>query len=320
MLKRNAFRHVHEPYSASKRFLYYHTFLNPIYEFYCDMLCFVKSNLRLITTREFEFKMIIDLRDKGASRDLFIHRIREPVSALLYAKILKEKSKKFKDMTILEAGANIGYYALLGAFSSQSTIYAVEPNITAYKLLKLNISVNNVEHRFKTYNIALSDVEGTIHFILDDHMNWSRPDPNEREGVLIQATTIDNLLNNTEANSIYIRLDVDGYEYKILQGANKTLKKVIGMFVEVHPASMKSYGYSFMDFCNFLSRYDFKLRYIVKPLIYRSPPLFKVMKRQFSIRPYDEYEIIEVGKPIRSLCAILNEEYRDIVYHMFLES
>src|SRR3989338_3697422 len=51
--------------------------------------------------------MYLDLKDEGISKDLILDGIREPESTREIAKILKTGN------VVVEAGANIGYYALM---------------------------------------------------------------------------------------------------------------------------------------------------------------------------------------------------------------
>ena len=80
------------------------------------------------------YKMILYPHKKGVHKDLLIHSTREPEST----NFLKAKVKEGD--VVLEAGANIGYYALLSAklIGERGFVYCVEPSSENYEFLRKN--------------------------------------------------------------------------------------------------------------------------------------------------------------------------------------
>ena len=302
------YRKPSDLYASIKRFLYYHGLLSIVHDLNCDLLCIFRRNIKAI--KIFGMTLLVDLCDKGASRDYFVNRIREPESTKIFIKFLRGINGD-----VLDVGAHIGYYALIEARYSRGHVYACEPNPWSYKLLRANIHINGLEDRVRMYNVALGDRNQIIKFIVDKQSNLSRVDPNASRNIRVRMTTVDDLFKDTQIS--YIRMDVEGYELKILQGARKTLENVSGLFIEVHPQLMKDYGYTVKDFYDFLSRYDFKVAYIVKPIVYKNPPLKKVLLRQIRIRDYGEIKIERIQQPITKVYENLLK-YKG-AYHIFLE-
>ena len=164
--------------------------------------------------------------DQGLSKELKLFKTHEPLATSMYLKELE------KGMAIIDVGSNIGYYALLAAkqVGSGGKVLAIEPNPTALKCLKRNVGSNqlgNIELR----QIAAWDKETTVVFEVSPSLNSSRvvdTDDGSKvktRGKLIrvQATTLDSLLGNYDKVD-WLRFDVEGGEFRIINGATETIK------------------------------------------------------------------------------------------------
>ena len=66
--------------------------------------------------------MYLNLDDKGICPDLMVNKTREVFSTAHFQTIITE------DMTIIDIGANIGYYALLESqLALKGHVFAIEP-------------------------------------------------------------------------------------------------------------------------------------------------------------------------------------------------
>jgi FkbM family methyltransferase len=129
--------------------------------------------------------------------------------------------------TFLDVGANIGYFSLLAAtlVGPQGHVYAVEPNDANVKLLESSIRRNG----FK--NITVMQVGATNRlqtlFLHATTGNGSTSAPGESDDLFAARTVpgipLDNLLTQRQSPLKLIKIDVEGYEYKALQGARTVL-------------------------------------------------------------------------------------------------
>lgn len=161
---------------------------------------------------------------------------------------------------LLDVGANVGMYSVLAAAARQMKVFAFEPESQNYGLLNANIAVNGLSDRVLAYPIALSDkmaldrlflsqfdAGGSCHSIGEQVGFDLKP----RSAAFVQGSfsaTIDQLV---DAGSMpvpdYIKIDVDGFEHKVLDGASKTLadptvKEVLvelNTHLEEHRAAIK---------------------------------------------------------------------------------
>ena len=141
-----------------------------------------------------------------------------------------------EDSILWDIGANVGLYSLYAALKPNVQVVAFEPAGITFYLLVRNIEINKKDQDIYPLCIALSDVTefGSLNMpntqigktghqfnsLVDVHGNTF-------ESVFRQATisyTIDDiLLNFSIPFPNYIKIDVDGFENKILKGGGNTL-------------------------------------------------------------------------------------------------
>ena len=122
------------------------------------------------------------------------------------------------DAVVFDIGAFKGdtAYFFSKKCSNKARIYAFEPDENNYKVLlkiKDKYKLNNVI----ASNILFSNSEAEINFL---PMDLNRP------AVKMKSTTIDKFVEENNIEKIdYIKMDVEGAERNILEGAIKTIKK-----------------------------------------------------------------------------------------------
>ena len=122
------------------------------------------------------------------------------------------------DAVVFDIGAFKGdtAYFFSKKCSNKARIYAFEPDENNYKVLlkiKDKYKLNNVI----ASNILFSNSETEINFL---SMDLNRP------AVKMKSTTIDKFVEENNIEKIdYIKMDVEGAEKNILEGAIKTIKK-----------------------------------------------------------------------------------------------
>lgn len=149
-------------------------------------------------------------------------------------KILRKMLQKGD--TFFDVGAHIGVYSLNAAqvVGSSGTVVAFEPNPACYASLDENININKFKN-IKVEKIALAEKEGSFDFWLGDDMGGSFIKQNT------ERLTIDRKVTKTKVNAITLdqycatkkikkitlmKIDVEGAEMQVLQGAMRTLKTV----------------------------------------------------------------------------------------------
>ena len=137
---------------------------------------------------------------------------------------------KDKPVNIIDIGANVGLYSLYAKYLSNAHFYSFEPFDINYNLLNENILLNDISN-VNTYKIALGEKEcksilntcishNGLHTMGDNPLRF-----NDIKPVEIDVNTLDNIFFNNDITVDYIKIDTEGYEYYILKGGEKTIKK-----------------------------------------------------------------------------------------------
>ena len=212
-----------------------------------------KQNIQIVDIQGSRMELL--LNDRGINADLFINRIREPQATRYVQKIMKP------GWTVIEIGANIGYYAMMEA-RLVHWVYAVEPGPSNYQQLIANVHLNGYTN-IDLHQLAIGDHNGEVGFEIAKACNWSRIAlANGDNNVTVRMQTLDSFVKeNKIAHVDYLRMDVEGYEFAVIQGARKTIERDRpDMFIEVHRDRLADYGHSQLDFMEMMANYGYYIR------------------------------------------------------------
>ena len=138
----------------------------------------------------------------------------------------------------LDIGANVGLWSrdFVGSFKR---VIAFEPVALFRECLEHNVQGKN----FEVQPIALGDqdTQGTM-IITEDNSGHSHLDPATMGTGNVRVVRLDTL-NFHDVS--YIKIDCEGYEYRILQGAEQTIRRcrpVVVIEQKPHDAYSKQYG------------------------------------------------------------------------------
>jgi len=169
------------------------------------------------------------------------------------------------DMVVMDVGANVGLYT--GLFSKlvgpMGRVIAVEPNALNWIALQTAMSRNgwsNVE----SYRCALHDRRDSL-LLVDNPCNSGNhaismcPSKGSRGVATVEARSLDEVVNGRRVD--FIKIDVQGWEFKVLQGARETLAKdhPLTLLVELWPYGLHRNGVKANDIINLLKRFSFRL-------------------------------------------------------------
>ena len=204
---------------------------------------------RYILRKEF---LITDLNQYG-SRLKF--KIEDVVGRHIYKQGTYEKELSdfitteldFKEGDIaLDIGANIGWYSLLldKLMPNNCEIFAFEPDPLNFQLFSFNIKLNRSKI-ITPINSALSDKVEIKKLYQYPNKNLGRHsllDINGKEFVEVNTLVLDNYLEMEKIDFKkikFMKIDIEGYEYIALLGADKVLDNVKYLISEFVPSHMK---------------------------------------------------------------------------------
>ena len=128
-----------------------------------------------------------------------------------------------KDLFV-DVGANIGAYTVLAGEAIGSRVICFEPIPSTFSRLVANLGINHLDQIVKAMNIGISNEVGKLSFTYDlDTMNCVINKNEAKDGIEVDVSKLDILLAG-ESPSL-IKIDVEGYETRVLEGAQETLKR-----------------------------------------------------------------------------------------------
>jgi FkbM family methyltransferase len=153
------------------------------------------------------------------------------------------------DDVLVDVGANVGMYSIWAAKTRGVRVFAFEPEAQNYALLNRNIVLNELGGRVTAYCLGLSDAPGysELHLANLDlggscHSLGEKVDykhdpmkPVYSQGCV--AARLDDLVAaGVMPLPDHIKIDVDGFEPKVIAGATHTLRqsKVKSLLIETN--------------------------------------------------------------------------------------
>ncbi len=144
----------------------------------------------------------------------------------------------YKINLVFDVGANVGQYGMqLRELGYKKRIISFEPLTSAYDKL---IQHSNADNLWDTINIGLGNQDTTcdiniagnsfsssIRNMLDSHIQ-AAPHSKYLGKEKIQLRKLDSVINDFISNddNIFLKMDTQGYEKNVLDGAEKTLAKI----------------------------------------------------------------------------------------------
>ena len=140
------------------------------------------------------------------------------------------------DSVFFDVGANIGIYTLYSAMTRNNIVYAFEPHAASYKNLLDSINLNKLQN-CQAFCIALSDkIAMSSIGVKNMHEGVADNIVGERGEHYHGCTEmhLDFLVGKgILPQPDHIKIDVDGFEDKVLNGSLTTLQKCKSVLVEI---------------------------------------------------------------------------------------
>jgi FkbM family methyltransferase len=143
-----------------------------------------------------------------------------------------------KDSEVVwDVGAHIGIFAIkCGLDSRIAQTYCFEPHPETFAALSANLALNAKLGNFKALLTALSNVNERRTLYSPSEINYGLAGLDEKPGVPkteVQVKTIDWLIEHERLRSpTLLKIDVEGWELQVLQGAEKALPHVKAVVFE----------------------------------------------------------------------------------------
>jgi FkbM family methyltransferase len=179
--------------------------------------------------------------------------------------------KQYQVSTLIDVGANSGQFALeMRGFGFTGKILSFEPQKKVYSLLEQNAKK---DLNWKTFNYALGDFDGTSKIniaqnsyssslldMLPAHLSAAPQSKFISEETIVVKkldTVLPDLINREE--KVFLKIDTQGFEKNIINGARNVLNRVVGMHVEMSLVPLYRGDTSFEEMNAFLNTLGFYL-------------------------------------------------------------
>lgn len=130
---------------------------------------------------------------------------------------------------ILDCGAYVGCFSIIASklVGEKGKVISFEPDATSYRKLLANIELNKIKN-IVAINKGLMSKEGQEKFYARTSRGSSFVFENEFQKTKnIDVTTIDTIVKEFDLKKIdFIKMDVEGAELFVLEGAKKTLQNL----------------------------------------------------------------------------------------------
>jgi FkbM family methyltransferase len=125
----------------------------------------------------------------------------------------------------VDVGANAGSFTLLACAVVGAHGIAFEPIPQTYRRLVENCHLNHLDTRVRLFNCGIGEAEGSLTFTCDSGpTNHVYVEADNKESTVVSPMTSLDLALRDESPAL-IKIDVEGYETSVLNGAKEILRK-----------------------------------------------------------------------------------------------
>jgi FkbM family methyltransferase len=185
---------------------------------------------------------------------VYIKNFRDPAIQKFMEQRLKEGS------IYVDAGANIGTYTVRASplVGQTGKVIAIEAHPRTYQYLQKNIETNNLKN-VEPVPVALGAEHGSIEMAYTDaNAGETHVAVGKEKSVSVPVRTLDTVLAELRVTHVdYIKIDVEGFEYSLLQGAKKIIAASENVVIqtELEEKHANRYGHSVREIIEFLKSF-----------------------------------------------------------------
>ncbi len=177
-----------------------------------------------------------------------------------------------ENLIFWDIGANIGLYSIYNALKNKSSLtISFEPSTSNLRILSRNIHINNLQNKIKILPLPLTNkpnnflkmneanfIEGGSLNTFGEKFDFEGKNFDINMSYETLGTTINYLIDNKILEiPNYIKIDVDGIEHFILEGANKYLanERIKSLSIEIN----ENFKEQFEKVLNTMQKNNFKI-------------------------------------------------------------
>jgi FkbM family methyltransferase len=204
--------------------------------------------------------LFLDPQDMGMARAFLLFNGRwEETESRLFSSLVKE------GMTVVDIGANVGYYTLLAArlTGPGGKVYAFEPNPQNFALLSRNVEANGYQNVVLIPK-AVSETSGTAALCIDRASSGGHSLSAFRGGadtVQVGTISLDDYFAGERTVIDVLKMDAEGAEMAIFAGMRRLLARNpdLAMLTEFFPRAIRGLGHRPEEYIRQLAASGFQI-------------------------------------------------------------
>ena len=223
----------------------------------------------LIRVPEFQGQFYLDSRSDLFKR-ILLDKCYEPNLVQCCINLIDRKRDA------IDIGANVGFFTVLFAnILHNRKVLSIEPTKLARKRLYKNITLNRVEEKVvvyegaatnKTGEIEIKTIEGKEEYSSVGAMTLPCIATETFKIEKVISTTVDELVGIYAIDPGFIKIDVEGAEHLVLEGARNTIaRRRPIILIELSDYLLKQNGSSGIDVINFVKKYNYDVINPIRP-------------------------------------------------------
>jgi FkbM family methyltransferase len=196
--------------------------------------------------------LFVSMPGNWSSLATYIQNYRDPGIQKFIRRIVAPQS------TFVDVGANIGTYTVFAAATvgPKGKVVAIEPHPLIFEYLQRNVRGNHLQNVLAV-EVAVGALRKTA------AMKYSKQNPGEThvasqydaQATEVPMARLDDVLADLGIGKVdYLKIDVEGYELYVLQGATHTIAASPNVIIQTEsvPAHAERYGRCVADVAEFL--------------------------------------------------------------------
>ncbi len=187
-------------------------------------------------------------------------KIHEPAATSIFVNNINEND------CVLDIGAHIGYFSCISSYlAAKGSVHAFEVDPKCIPLINKSISLNDFKN-VTINNKAVSNNIGTEKIpVYETPSPALRISNNKKVFIEVPSITIDSYIASKNITPNFIKIDVEGAEWKVLKGMTETLKlEHLKLLIEVHVNFLKNnFDTDYKDILKLLLNEGFTIKEIV---------------------------------------------------------
>ena len=218
---------------------------------------YLKQNLDIAIRyfNNWDICIVVDNSNRSTVEKLILEGVNSQPEITLI-KILRKRLPG--NMILVDVGGNIGTF-LCQFLDKCDKVIVFEPMLPLAHVIKRSIEFNR-DKKITLIEKAVGDKEGKV--LMQDNNN-SRVTDIKYPGSIVETeiVTLDEELAYLPKID-FIKIDVEGYEMHVLNGARKLIKQFRPvLLIEVHPMYLEHYNEPVSDIITFLEEHNYNIRY-----------------------------------------------------------